>query len=216
MADIVKQKARIRHCGVVPVLTIEKAEHAVPLAEALLAGGLDVVEVTLRTAESLDAIEAIASSDVDVFVGAGTITCGSDVGAALKAGAEFLVTPATPDTLLDELLAFPGLVIPGVATPTEALKLYDQGFDHLKFFPAEPYGGASTLKALSAPLPDLSFMPTGGVRVDTVKDYLSLPNVAAVGGSWLASSADIATGNWARITELAKEASQIVRSFRPD
>ncbi|MAI91512.1 bifunctional 4-hydroxy-2-oxoglutarate aldolase/2-dehydro-3-deoxy-phosphogluconate aldolase [Ponticaulis sp.] len=214
MSDITEQKKRIRNCGVVPVLTIESVADAVPLAEALMKGGLDVIEVTLRTAASLDAIKEIASSGLDVFVGAGTITCGSDVGAALKAGSEFLVTPATPDFLVQDLAEFPGLVVPGVATPTEALKLYDQGFDTLKFFPAEPYGGAATLKGLSAPLPNINFMPTGGVKPETMANYLKLPNVVAVGGSWLATDKDIKAGNWDQITALAQTASDAVKAIR--
>ena len=215
MADVNAQKRQLRAAGVVPVLTIERTEDAVPVAKALADGGLRVLEVTLRTACALEAIKEISNSGLDVLVGAGTITCESDVGSALKYGAQFLVTPATPAFLLSELAAFPGLVVPGIATPTEALSLYDHGFDVVKFFPAEPYGGASTLKALSAPLPNISFMPTGGISIEKLPSYLKLPNVAAAGGSWLATPADIQAGNWARITELAQEASDLVKSLRP-
>lgn len=205
--------ARAARAGVVPVLTVDDARQAVPLAQALCAGGLDVLEVTLRTEAGLDAIAEIANADLDCVIGAGTILSASDVDAAAKAGAQFLVTPGTPAALVPSLQAFGGIVIPGISTVGEAMGLAAAGFDVLKFFPAEPAGGASFLKGLGGPLPDLTFMPTGGIRQDTMDAYLRLPNVVAVGGSWIASSGDIAAGAWDAITEKASSANQAAKAI---
>ena len=214
MPDTEANKSRVRSCGVVPVLIIEELEHAVPIAKALVEGGIDVIEVTLRTPCALEAISAIRSSGLDCYVGAGTITTLKDIANAGDAGAEFLVTPATPRTIISGLLEFDGLVFPGAATPTEALTLYQEGFDTLKFFPAGPSGGANLLKALSSPMPGISFMPTGGVSLTNLADYLTLPNVIAAGGSWLCPPSEIKNQNWNGFTELAVEASAAVKSIR--
>ena len=205
--------ARAQQAGVVPVLTIEDAERAVPLAKALCAGGLDVLEVTLRTEAGLDAIKAIAESDVDCVIGAGTILSVEDVEAAAAYGAEFLVTPGTPAALVPALQAFEGIVIPGISTVGEAMTLAGAGFDVLKFFPAEPAGGAPFLKGLGGPLPDLRFMPTGGIKQDTMDAYLKLNNVVAVGGSWIATNSDIEAGDWAGITAKARSANLVARAL---
>ena len=198
--------SRASRAGVVPVLTITDADQAVPLGRALCEGGLDVLEVTLRTKAGLQAIEAIANSDLDCVIGAGTILTAADVSAAADAGAEFLVTPGTPQALIPHLKDFDGTAIPGVSTVGEAMTLAATGFDVLKFFPAEPAGGAPFLKALSGPLPDLLFMPTGGIRQDTMGEYLSLKNVVAVGGSWIASTEDLEARDWKAITSKALSA----------
>ena len=211
MTDKTELTTRARRAGVVPVLTIEDATRAVALARALAAGGLDVIEVTLRTEAALEAIMAIAASDVDCVIGAGTILSAGDVTAAADAGAGFLVTPGTPQGLVPALTAFDGVVIPGVSTASEAMDLSAAGFDLLKFFPAEPAGGAPFLKALAGPLPHLSFMPTGGIRADTMDGYLALANVVAVGGSWLAPQDEVLAADWDAITQRAREASQIAR-----
>jgi len=205
---------RSRAAGVVPVLTIKNADDAVPLAEALIAGGLDVLEVTLRTEHALAAISKISSSGLDCVIGAGTILSEGDVDAARNAGATFLVTPGTPASLVPALLDYDGLVIPGAATATEALTLKEQGFDMLKFFPAEASGGAKFLKGVSGPMPELRFMPTGGVSQANMKDYLGLKNVVAVGGSWIAPSAEIEDKNWAAIEGRAHEAKRLAASYR--
>lgn len=205
--------ARAQQAGVVPVLTIEDAERAVPLAKALCAGGLDVLEVTLRTEAGLDAIKAISESDVDCVIGAGTILSVEDVEAAAAYGAEFLVTPGTPAALVPALQAFEGIVIPGISTVGEAMTLAGAGFDVLKFFPAEPAGGAPFLKGLGGPLPDLRFMPTGGIKQDTMDAYLKLNNVVAVGGSWIATNSDIEAGDWAGITAKARSANLVARAL---
>ena len=214
MNTYLDQKRRIKNCGVIPVLTISEVEHAVPITKALIEGGLDVIEVTLRTPAALEVIHEIARSGLNCYVGAGTITTESDVEACQKAGAGFLVTPATPEYLIIELIEFPGLVIPGAAPPTEALNLYEKGFDHVKFFPAEAAGGAAMLKALSSPLPDISFMPTGGVSLKNLPDYLMLPNVVAAGGSWLCTNDDIQNEDWAAISAKARQASTLAGSIK--
>jgi 2-dehydro-3-deoxyphosphogluconate aldolase/(4S)-4-hydroxy-2-oxoglutarate aldolase len=214
MNTYLDQKRRIRSCGVIPVLTIDKVSDAVPVTQALIDGGLDVIEVTLRTPVALEVISEIAGSGLNCFVGAGTITTDDDVDACVKAGAEFLVSPATPEYLVPALADFPGLVIPGASTPTEALSLYEKGFDHVKFFPAEAAGGIAMLKALSSPLPAISFMPTGGVSLKNLSEYLSLENVVAAGGSWLCTKEDLETSDWEAIHQKATKAAEIVKNLK--
>lgn len=205
--------SRAGQAGIVPVLTIEDPAQAVPLAKALCSGGLDVLEVTLRTEAGLEAIKAIADSDIDCVIGAGTILSIADVEAAASFGAQFLVTPGTPTSLVSTLQAFEGVVIPGISTVGEAMTLADAGFDVLKFFPAEPAGGAPFLKGLGGPLPDLRFMPTGGIKQDTMDAYLKLNNVVAVGGSWIATNSDIEAGDWDGITAKARSANRVARAL---
>ena len=207
-------EARTASAGVVPVLTVNDPAQAVPLAKALVEGGLDVLEVTLRTAGAIEAIERIAKSDVNCVIGAGTITSEGDVDAANKAGAQFLVTPGTPPSLLPALLDYDGLVFPGAATTSEVMALYNAGFDLLKLFPAEASGGASLLKGIGGPLPHIRFMPTGGINLDNMSDYLSLKNVVAIGGSWIAPAASIDAGDWAGIEERARFAKERAAAAR--
>lgn len=197
----------IGRAAVIPVLTIERAEDAVPLARALVAGGLPVLEVTLRTAAALDAIERIAKDVPEATVGAGTLTTPADISAAIVAGAKYLVTPGTPAELAVVLAQTPIPSIPGCATVSEAMALALQGFKTLKFFPAEASGGSAWLKAVAAPLPDLRFCPTGGIDGNNAAAYLALPNVAAVGGSWVAPKDAIAAGNFPHISALARAAA---------
>lgn len=196
---------------VIPVLTIKDAAVAVPLARALVAGGLPVIEVTLRTPAALDAIRAIAREVPEAVVGAGTITRVEDIQAATVAGSRFLVSPGTPAALAEALAEVPVPVLPGCATVTEAMALAARGFTALKFFPAEPSGGAAFLKSLSGPLPGLVFCPTGGIDVAKAPTYLALANVGAVGGSWIVPDDALASGDFARITALARAA----RALRP-
>lgn len=196
---------------VIPVLTIRDAATAVPLARALVAGGLPVIEVTLRTPVALDAIRAIARDVPDAVVGAGTITRVEDIQAATAAGSRFLVSPGTPFVLAEALAGVPVPVLPGCATVTEAMALAARGFTALKFFPAEPSGGAAFLKSLSGPLPGLVFCPTGGIDAAKASSYLALANVGAVGGSWIVPDDALASGDFARITALARTA----RALRP-
>jgi len=196
---------------VIPVLTIQDASLAVPLARALVAGGLPVIEVTLRTPQALSAIREIARDVPEAVVGAGTITRIDDIQIATAAGARFLVSPGTPAELAAGLATCPVPVLPGCATVTEAMTLAARGFTALKFFPAEPSGGAAFLKSLSGPLPGLVFCPTGGIDAAKAPSYLALANVGAVGGSWVVPDDALAAGDFARITRLAAEA----RALRP-
>jgi 2-dehydro-3-deoxyphosphogluconate aldolase/(4S)-4-hydroxy-2-oxoglutarate aldolase len=201
----------VTRAPVIPVLTIERVEHALPLARALVAGGLPVLEVTLRTPAALEAIAAIAREVPDAVVGAGTITTPGDIAAAENAGAAFLVSPGTPAELAEALARARVPALPGCATVSEAMALAARGFTMLKFFPAEASGGIAWLKAVGAPLPGLSFCPTGGIDGRNAAAYLALANVAAVGGSWVAPKDAVAAGDYARVTALARAAAELRR-----
>ncbi len=194
---------------VVPVLTIDDAKRAVPLAQALLAGGLCAIEVTLRTAAAIEAIRLIAQNVPGSIVGAGTVTKPADIDMAVTAGAKYLVSPGTPPELGRALAQAKVPSIPGCATASEAMALADLGFKTLKFFPAESSGGVDWLKSIAGPLPDLRFCPTGGIDGKNAAAYLALPNVVAVGGSWPAPAAALAADDYARITALAREAAAL-------
>jgi len=190
---------------VIPVITVTDASQAVPLAEALVAGGLKALEVTLRTPAALDAIRAMRGV-AGAVVGAGTILTPDDLAVARAAGAEFGVSPGSTPALVAAVRESGLPFLPGCATASEAMALAGQGFSVLKFFPAGPAGGTGYLKALSAPLPAISFCPTGGVGPENAADYLSLPNVRVVGGSWVAPGSLVASGDWAGIEALARQA----------
>ncbi|NOD62645.1 MULTISPECIES: bifunctional 4-hydroxy-2-oxoglutarate aldolase/2-dehydro-3-deoxy-phosphogluconate aldolase [unclassified Ruegeria] len=194
---------------IVPVLVIDDAAHARPLAEALVAGGLPALEVTLRTPAALDAIRAMAEVPGGV-VGAGTLVTPEDVRAAKEAGAQFGVSPGATDALIAACEAEGLPLLPGAATATEAMELLGKGYDMLKFFPAEASGGAPALKAIGAPLPQISFCPTGGVSPSNARDYLTLSNVVCAGGSWVAPKDLVIAGDWAGIEALASEASKLM------
>ena len=196
-----------RLAPVVPVLVIDDVATAVPLAEALVAGGLRALEITLRTPAALNAIEAIAGAVPDAVVGVGTLRTAADVADAVKAGARFGVSPGLSHAILDAADGAGLPMLPGVATPSEAMAAAERGLKLLKFFPAEANGGASVLKAWASPLADLDFCPTGGVTAENARDYLSLPNVLCVGGSWVAPASAIRDRDWSRITALSHEAS---------
>jgi 2-dehydro-3-deoxyphosphogluconate aldolase/(4S)-4-hydroxy-2-oxoglutarate aldolase len=196
--------AAMHACRVVPVLTIANAEDAVPLARALLDGGLRVLEVTLRSPEALGAIRAIAEALPEAIVGAGTVLTPSHADEAVAAGAAFLVSPGASDTLLAHARALPVPWMPGAATPTEVMRLRDQGFGVLKFFPAGHFGGVGFLKAVAPLFPDIMFCPTGGVTAANLAEHLAQPNVLCCGGSWVAPTAAIAAREWPAITALAR------------
>ena len=195
---------------IVPVLVVGSADQAAPLAKALLDGGLTIAEVTLRTPAGVATIKAMKAAAPELLVGAGTVLNGEDVRNSLDAGADFLVSPGMSPGLLDALGPARRLMIPGVATASEAMSRSEEGFDLLKLFPASIAGGIPALKALAGPLPHLNFMPTGGVSVDNAGDYLALPNVVAVGGSWIATKADVDAGDWAGIAQKARAALSAV------
>jgi 2-dehydro-3-deoxyphosphogluconate aldolase/(4S)-4-hydroxy-2-oxoglutarate aldolase len=194
---------------VVPVIVIDDAKDAVPLARALVAGGLKAIEITLRTAAALDAIKAVADEVEGAVAGAGTVLDSFQWEQAVKAGSKFIVSPGTGVSLLDAAAASDVPLLPGAATATEVMQLRDRGYSVLKFFPAEQAGGASYLGALASPLSGIVFCPTGGVSLKNAKDYLSLPNVVCVGGSWVAPKAMVQAGDWAGITRLAAEAAAL-------
>ena len=196
---------------VIPVLTIERAADAVPLARALAAGGLTVIEVTLRTPAAIEAVEAITAYVTDCVVGVGTVTRAADIDRAIAAGAKFLVSPGTPGDLAAALANASVPVLPGCATVSEAMALAARGFKVLKFFPAEASGGIAWLKSVAAPLPEVRFCPTGGIDSRNAASYLACPNVIAVGGSWVAPKDAMASGDFARITRLAREAAALRR-----
>ncbi|MFQ5624310.1 MAG: bifunctional 4-hydroxy-2-oxoglutarate aldolase/2-dehydro-3-deoxy-phosphogluconate aldolase [Paracoccaceae bacterium] len=190
---------------IVPVLVLKRVAHARPLAEALVAGGLPALEVTLRTPAALDAIRAMAEVPGGV-VGAGTLLTPDDVRAAKAAGARFGVSPGATDGLLDACEAEGLPLLPGAATASEAMRLLARGYDMVKFFPAEASGGAAALKALGGPLPQIAFCPTGGVNPANAADYLRLANVICAGGSWVAPNALVEAGKWDEIEALARAA----------
>lgn len=191
---------------VVPVIVIDDAKSAVPLARALVAGGLKAIEITLRTPAALDAIKAVSDEVEGAVAGAGTVLDSRQWDAAIKAGSRFVVSPGAGPSLLDAADKSDVPLLPGAVTASEVMRLRDLGYSVMKFFPAEQAGGASYLNALSSPLAGIQFCPTGGISLKNAKDYLSLPNVVCVGGSWVAPKAMVASGDWAGITKLAAEA----------
>jgi 2-dehydro-3-deoxyphosphogluconate aldolase / (4S)-4-hydroxy-2-oxoglutarate aldolase len=194
---------------VVPVVVVDDMAHAVPVARALVAGGLPVIELTLRTPVALDAIRAIASEVPEILVGAGTIVTPGQAKEAVDAGAQFLVSPGSTPSLLGAM-ADTGLpFLPGTATVSEVLAVLEAGYTELKFFPAEASGGAAFLKSIASPVPAARFCPTGGITAATAPSYLALPNVGCVGGSWLTPADALASGDWGRVTELARAASAL-------
>ncbi len=194
---------------VIPVVVLDDAADAVPLARALVAGGLPAVEVTLRTPAALDAIRAIAAEVPDAVVGAGTVLSAAAVDASAAAGARFLVSPGTTDRLLAAMAASGLPCLPGVSTASEAMGLLERGVTEMKFFPAEASGGAAYLKSLGPPLPRARFCPTGGITAESAPRYLALPNVGCVGGTWMLPQAALAAKDWATVERLAGEAAAL-------
>lgn len=194
---------------VVPVLVIEDLKTAVPLARALVAGGLKAIEITLRTPAALDAIRLVADEVDGAVPGAGTILNAKQFHQAVDAGSQFIVSPGTTIELLDVARKSPVPMLPGAATPSEVMSLREEGYEVLKFFPAEQAGGAGYLKSLSSPLAGVQFCPTGGITAANAFDYLSLPNVICVGGSWVAPKSLVEAGDWDGITRLAREACRL-------
>jgi 2-dehydro-3-deoxyphosphogluconate aldolase/(4S)-4-hydroxy-2-oxoglutarate aldolase len=191
---------------VVPVVVLTDAAQAVPLAHALLEGGIDVIEITLRHPCALDAIEAVARSVPQMHVGAGTLLQAADVQRVISAGASFGLSPGHTPELLDAVRRAALPFVPGVMTPGEVMAARKQGFHLLKLFPAAIAGGLKMLQSMSSPFADVSFCPTGGVNLDNLTSFLSEGNVAMVGGTWLTPAADLKAGNWAQITQLARAA----------
>jgi 2-dehydro-3-deoxyphosphogluconate aldolase/(4S)-4-hydroxy-2-oxoglutarate aldolase len=191
---------------VIPVVTMDNPDHAVPVARALLAGGIPIIELTLRTGRALEALATIAADVPEILVGAGTVLTPQQAENAVERGARFVVSPGTSHRLLSHLISLPVPVLPGVATVSEVLTALDHGLTELKFFPAGPAGGPSYLSAVAAPVPEARFCPTGGVTPDNMADYLALTNVPAVGGSWLTPRRLLASQDWEQISALAEDA----------
>ena len=197
---------RIETAGVVPVVVIENAADAVPAARALLAGGVDVMEITFRTDAAAESIRAVAQECPEMLVGAGTVLTLEQCRLAVSLGAKFIVSAGLDEEVVRWCVENGVPVLPGVATPTEIMAAMRLGLRVVKFFPANVYGGLSAMKALSAPFGGIKFMPTGGINAQNLKEYLSAPFIHAVGGSWLCSKADIAAHNFEKITALCREA----------
>ncbi|MDE2400646.1 MAG: bifunctional 4-hydroxy-2-oxoglutarate aldolase/2-dehydro-3-deoxy-phosphogluconate aldolase [Burkholderiales bacterium] len=196
----------LRLSPVIPVLVIERTADALPLARALLEGGLKVLEITLRTPNALEVIATLANHLPNAMIAAGTVTTPQQWEAAARAGAQFAVAPGLTTALIERAPSAPIPLLPGVATASELMTALDGGFECFKFFPAQPAGGTAMLKAFGGPFPDALFCPTGGITADTAPSFLALPNVACVGGSWLAPASAVQSGDWATITALARAA----------
>ncbi len=194
---------------VIPVLLIDKAADAVPLARALAKGGLPAIEITLRTSAALDAIRAVAEDVPEAIVGAGTILNATHYEQAVAAGSKFIVSPGVTDAVLKAADNSPVPLLPGCATASEVMSLREHGYTHVKFFPAEQAGGAAYLKALSSPLAGTFFCPTGGISLSNAMNYLTLPNVLCIGGSWIAPKELVNDGKWDEITALAAAAAAL-------
>lgn len=207
-------KSLLERIPVVPVVVIDDADKAVPVAQALVAGGLPIIEVTMRTAAAADAIAAIAAEVPDAHVGAGTVLSSEHANTIVAAGAKFIVSPGLHEGVVSTAQDLSIPIIPGVATATEAQRAWNMGLRILKFFPAGQAGGPAMIRALASVFRDVMFMPTGGVTPSNLKDYLSLPAVLACGGSWLTPAKAIADGDYDQITTLASEALAIAKEVR--
>ncbi|MFH8937528.1 bifunctional 4-hydroxy-2-oxoglutarate aldolase/2-dehydro-3-deoxy-phosphogluconate aldolase [Streptomyces griseosporeus] len=199
---------------VLPVVVVDDAADAVPLARALVAGGLPAIEVTLRTPAALESIRAIAGAVPDAVVGAGTVLTPGQVAESVAAGARFLVSPGWTDVLLEATRGAGVPFLPGVSTATEVVALLERGVREMKFFPAQAAGGTAYLRSLAGPLPQARFCPTGGIGPDTAPDYLALPNVGCVGGSWMLPADAVAARDWGRVEQLAREAATLTAGVR--
>lgn len=188
----------------IPVITINHPDQALPLCRALVDGGIRVLEITLRSAFGIQAIEQVREAIPEAWVGAGTVTSIAQYRQVEAAGAQFVITPGVTDAILEFSLTSEAPLLPGISTVSELMVGYNLGYREFKFFPAEVAGGIPALKAFAGPFPEVSFCPTGGIRRDTARDYLALDNVAAVGGTWLTPGDAVAAGDWARISEIAR------------
>lgn len=204
----------IENCGVIPVVVLEDAVNAVPLAKALLAGGINICEITFRTEAAEESIRQIALNVPEMIVGAGTVLTKEQVKTATDAGAKFIVSPGSDIEAVRYAKELGVFMLPGAVTPTEIMQLIKEDVKVIKFFPADNYGGLKTIKALSQPFPNIKFVPTGGVGLSNLSTYLEFDKIAAVGGSWLCTKDLIKNGRWDEITKLSKEAMDIFRDVR--
>lgn len=204
----------LRNAGVLPVITVHTLDEARAIADALLEGGLNTLELTLRTPVAVDALAMLKRERPDIVIGAGTVLNANNIRASVDAGADFLVTPGTPAALADALVDAAIPAVPGAATPTEFMALRERGFRNCKLFPASAVGGLAMLKGLAGPLHDMRFCPTGGISESNAAEFLAQPNVLCIGGSWMLDKAWIAAGDWTRVRETAARAAQMVRAAR--
>lgn len=211
-----QQKAEqlLRAAGILPVVTVHTLDEARRVSEALLAGGLPAIELTLRTPVAMEALAMLKRELPDIVIGAGTVLSVEQMQRSIDAGADFLVTPGTTAEMADALAAAPVPVVPGAATPTELLSLMARGFRVCKLFPASAVGGLAMLKGLAGPLSELRLCPTGGIGEDTAADYLSQPNVVCIGGSWMVPKAWLDAGEWDKVRESSAKAAAIVQRVR--
>ena len=201
-------------CGIVPVVVLEDAEQAVPTARALLKGGVNIMEITFRTAAAKASIAKVAAEVPEITVGAGTVINADQLRDAVRSGAQFIVCPGTDEALLREAQALDTPIVPGIVTPSEIMLGLKYGIRVFKFFPAEAYGGMKTIKALSGPFPQIRFIPTGGISQSNAAEYFRSPRVQAVGGSWMVPKDLIAAGDFDAITEKSLAATRLFREIR--
>ena len=205
---------RIHACGVVPVVVLDRAEDAVPTAHALLEGGVNVMEITFRTAAAEESIRRVAEGCPEMLVGAGTVISPEQCARAIDAGAKFIVSPGFDEEVAEMCIQRAIPITPGCVTPTEIMRALRLGIQVIKFFPAGVYGGVKAMKALAAPFGSVKFIPTGGVDASNLAEYVDKPFICAVGGSWLCPKSEIAAGNFERIARLCRESQEIVRKSR--
>ena len=205
---------QVAACGVVPVVVLEDAEQAVPTAKALLAGGINAMEITFRTAAAKDSIAKVAKEVPEMIVGAGTVINVDQLHDALDAGAKFIVSPGTSEEVIAEAVKLNVPVAPGVVTPSEIMVGLKYGLKVFKFFPAESYGGLKTIKALCGPFPQIRFIPTGGINQSNAEEYFKNPKIVAVGGSWMVTKDMVVAGDFAGITEKSAAATALFKQIR--
>lgn len=205
---------RMKSIGIVPIVTLNDASDAKPLADALVKGGMPCAEITFRTPCAEECINIMTRDYPEMLIGAGTVVTIEQIDCAVAAGAKFIVSPGFSEEIVDYCLKKNILVLPGCITPTEAIQAVKKGIKVIKFFPSEQFGGLATLKALSAPYTDIRFMPTGGINPKNVRNYLAYDRVVACGGSWMVHNNLIKEGSFEKITELVKEAAEIVKEVR--
>lgn len=205
---------QISECGIVPVVVLNKLDDAVPTAKALLAGGINVMEITFRTAAAPDCIAKVAAEVPEMIVGAGTIVNCEQLRQAVSAGAQFIVSPGSDAEVIAEAYRLNVPIVPGVVTPSEIMMGLKLGVKTFKFFPAEAYGGLKTIKNLCGPFPQIKFLPTGGINQNNAEEYLKHPKIQAIGGSWMVSAAMIEAGQFDEITAKSKSATDLVKQLR--